>query len=63
MFCIPGVRSNKYIFEISVHKMATKKRIVFASGNAGKAREIRAMFTELFGDDVELLLQAELLLL
>jgi XTP/dITP diphosphohydrolase len=36
------------------------QRIVFASGNAGKAREIRAMFAELFGDRVELVLQAEL---
>jgi len=36
------------------------KRIVFASGNPGKAREIRTMFRELFGDGVELVLQAEL---
>jgi len=35
-------------------------RIVFASGNAGKAREIRAMFKDLFGDKVELVLQADL---
>ena len=40
--------------------MADRKRIVFASGNVGKAREIRAMFAELFADEVELLLQAEL---
>ncbi|MDB4307950.1 RdgB/HAM1 family non-canonical purine NTP pyrophosphatase [Gammaproteobacteria bacterium] len=36
------------------------RQIVFASGNAGKAREIRALFRELFGSDVELLLQGEL---
>ena len=36
------------------------QRIVFASGNAGKAREIGAMFADLFGDRVELVLQAEL---
>ena len=40
--------------------MKIKKRIVFASGNAGKAREIRAMFHELFNDQVELLLQGDL---
>jgi XTP/dITP diphosphohydrolase len=32
------------------------KKIVFATGNAGKVREMRAML----GDDVELILQAEL---
>ena len=36
------------------------KRIVFASGNSGKAREIRAMFQGLFGNSVELVLQGEL---
>ena len=35
-------------------------QIVFASGNKGKAREISAMFAELYGDRVELLLQGEL---
>lgn len=36
------------------------KRIVFASGNPGKAREIRAMFHELFEGGVELVLQSDL---
>ncbi len=36
------------------------RQIVFASGNAGKAREICALFKELFGSDVELLLQGQL---
>jgi XTP/dITP diphosphohydrolase len=40
--------------------MNEAKRIVFASGNAGKAREIRALFDELFGASVELLLQGDL---
>jgi len=36
------------------------RQIVFASGNAGKAREIRAMFSDLWGAEVELILQGEL---
>jgi XTP/dITP diphosphohydrolase len=36
------------------------RQIVFASGNAGKAREIRAMFSDLWGGEVELILQGEL---
>lgn len=40
--------------------MPTPKRIVFASGNAGKAREIRALLQDIYGADVELLLQSEL---
>jgi XTP/dITP diphosphohydrolase len=40
--------------------VSATKRIVFASGNAGKAREVCALFHELFGDDVELVLQGEL---
>lgn len=40
--------------------MSVVKRIVFASGNAGKAREVRALFQDLFGDEVELVLQDEL---
>jgi len=37
-----------------------KQRVVFASGNTGKARELKALFAELFGETVELLLQGEL---
>jgi XTP/dITP diphosphohydrolase len=40
--------------------MNETKRIVFASGNPGKAREIRALFQELFGHSVELVLQGDL---
>jgi XTP/dITP diphosphohydrolase len=40
--------------------VSAAKRIVFASGNAGKAREVRALFQELFGDEIELVLQGEL---
>ena len=40
--------------------MTETKRIVFASGNPGKAREIRALFQALFGDSVELVLQGDL---
>ncbi|MEJ2139552.1 MAG: RdgB/HAM1 family non-canonical purine NTP pyrophosphatase [Gammaproteobacteria bacterium] len=40
--------------------MPRPQRIVFASGNAGKAREIRALFAELYGDAVELVLQGDL---
>jgi XTP/dITP diphosphohydrolase len=40
--------------------MTQTKRIVFASGNSGKAREIRAMFQELFGNNLELILQGDL---
>jgi XTP/dITP diphosphohydrolase len=40
--------------------MTKTQRIVFASGNAGKAREIGALFAELYGDAVELVLQGEL---
>ena len=36
------------------------RRVVFASGNQGKAREVRALFLDLFGSDVELVLQTEL---
>lgn len=37
-----------------------QQQIVFASGNAGKAREIGAMFAELYGDTVQLILQGDL---
>jgi len=40
--------------------MTQTKRIVFASGNSGKAREIRAMFQALFGNSLELILQGDL---
>ena len=35
-------------------------KVVFASGNAGKAREVRALFSDVFGDSVELVLQGDL---
>ena len=40
--------------------MSTIRRIVFASGNAGKAREICALLKDVYGADIELLLQSEL---
>ena len=40
--------------------MTQTKRIVFASGNPGKAREIRAMIQTLFGNSLELILQGDL---
>lgn len=40
--------------------MPAPKRIVFASSNPGKAREIRALLQDIYGADVELLLQSEL---
>ncbi len=40
--------------------MPAPKRIVFASGNPGKAREIRALLQDIYGANVELLLQSEL---
>jgi XTP/dITP diphosphohydrolase len=49
-----------YCYSKAHFQMNETKRIVFASGNPGKAREIRALFQELFGADVELLLQGDL---
>lgn len=40
--------------------MTAPGRIVFASGNAGKAREIRALLQSVYGETIELILQSEL---
>lgn len=40
--------------------MSTPRRIVFASGNAGKAREIRALLQNVYGENIQLVLQHEL---
>jgi len=40
--------------------MPASRRIVFASSNAGKAREIGALLQSIYGDTMELILQSEL---
>ena len=40
--------------------MMETRRVVLASSNRGKAREIGALFRDVFGADVQLLLQSEL---
>jgi XTP/dITP diphosphohydrolase len=40
--------------------MKVPERIVFASGNAGKAREIRALLQSIYGAQIDLILQSEL---
>jgi XTP/dITP diphosphohydrolase len=43
-----------------MQRMTVTKQIVLASGNRGKAREISSLFQDVFGADVQLLLQSEL---
>ena len=40
--------------------MSAPRRIVLASSNPGKAREIRALMQQIYGPDLELVLQSEL---
>ncbi len=56
----PECSARKLARQPGISDVNDRKRIVFASGNAGKAREINAMLTAMFGDSVALILQADL---